>query len=228
MKAFIRNLSAPAEFFLMVAVCFWWSVIGSARQVVAHLTHTVRSESITNSVVLRVVLLHLIVLVFAFWIGRIRGWSLAFGSRPSWKQTGAGMLLFIGAVLAILCSVILTNIIAPGARSPAQGVQGVAVSGLTAPFIVLFSVVNPVYEEVLGTGYFIHALQRFGMLPAVFASAIFRAFLHSYQGLDAWLIVLPLGLVFGFFYWRWRQLWPLIVAHVIFDLWSLFALTHRG
>jgi membrane protease YdiL (CAAX protease family) len=228
MNSFIRNLSAPAEFFLVVAVCFWWGIIGSARQIVAHLTHTVRLEAITNSVVVRVVLMHLVLLLFAFWIGRVRGWSLAFGSRLSWKQTGAGMLLFIAAVLAILGSVMLTNLIVPGARNPTPGVQGVAVSGLTAPFIVLFSVVNPIYEEVLGTGYFIHALQRFGMLPAVLASAFFRAFLHSYQGIDAWVIVLPLGLVFGFFYWRWRQLWPLIFAHIIFDLWPLFALAHKG
>jgi len=177
----------------------------------------------TNGLVLWVVIMQLLVMAFAFWVGRIRGWSLAtFGSRLSWKETGAGVLLFIGTTLAILFCVVLTNVIAPGARNPMP--QGVTVSGLTLPFLLLMSLINPVYEEVMGTGYFIHSLQRFGMFPAVMASALFRTFLHSYKGLDAIVIILPMGLVLGFVYWTWRQLWPLVVAHVIFDLWSLFAL----
>jgi membrane protease YdiL (CAAX protease family) len=222
-KSFIRNLSAPAEFFLVVLVCFWWGIIGSAKQFVAHLTHAAKPEQITNGLVLWVVIMQLLVMAFAFWVGRIRGWSLAtFGSRLSWKGTGAGVLLFIGTTLAILFCVVLTNVIAPGARNPLH--QGVTVSGLTLPFLLLLSLINPVYEEVMGTGYFIHSLQRFGMFPAVMASALFRTFLHSYKGLDAIVMILPMGLVLGFVYWRWRQLWPLVVAHVIFDLWSLFAL----
>jgi membrane protease YdiL (CAAX protease family) len=223
MKSFIRNLSAPAEFCLVVLVCFWWGIVGSIRQFINHLTHTAQSEQITNSLVLWVVIMQLLVMAFAFWVGRIRGWSLAtFGSRLSWKGTGAGVLLFIVTTLVILFCIVLTNVIAPGARNPTH--TGVTVSGLTLPFLLLFSLINPVYEEVLGTGYFIHSLQRYGMLPAVLASALFRSFLHSYKGVDAIVMILPMGLVFGFVYWKWRQLWPLVVAHVIFDLWSFFAL----
>jgi membrane protease YdiL (CAAX protease family) len=229
MKSFIRNLSAPAEFCLIVLICFWWGIVGSAKQLVAHLVGAPQPEQITNQIVLGVVIMQLLVLAFAFWIGRIRGWSLAtFGSRISWKGTGAGVLLFVITVLAILFCIVLANIIAPGARNPAHIVNGVSVSGLTLPFLLLFSLINPVYEEILGTGYFIHSLQRYGMLPAVLGSALFRAFLHSYQGIDAIVIVLPMGLVFGFFYWRWRQLWPLIVAHIGFDLWPLLAFIHKG
>ena len=222
MKSFIRNLSAPAEFCIVVLVCFWWGIIGSAKQFVGHLMHVAQPEQVSNGVVLVVVTMQLLVMAFAFWIGHIRGWSLAsFGSRVSWKGTGAGVLLFVVTTLAVLSCIILTNIIAPGLRSHAD--TGVRVSGLTLPFLLLFSVVNPIYEEVLGTGYFIHSLQRYGMVPAVLASALFRTFLHSYKGLDAVIMVLPIGLVFGFFYWRWRQLWPLVVAHVIIDIWTLFA-----
>ena len=223
MKSFIRNLSAPAEFCLVLLVCFWWGIAGSAKQFVSHLKDTAQPEQITNGLVFCVVIMQLLAMAFAFWVGRIRGWSLAtLGSRLSWKGTGAGVLLFIVTTLAILFCIVLTNIIAPGARNPIH--TGVTVSGLTLPFLLLFSLINPVYEEVLGTGYFIHSLQKYGMLPAVLASALFRTFLHSYKGLDAIVMILPMGLVFGFVYWKWRQLWPLVVAHVIFDLWSFFAL----
>jgi uncharacterized protein len=227
MKSFIRNLSAPAEFCLIIVICFWWGIIGSARQLADHLLQVVRAEPINNSVVLWVVIMQLFVMAMAFWIGHIRGWSLAtFGARLSWKWTGAGILLFLVSALVIIVSIMLTNIIAPGARNPAHIVSGVAVSGLTLPFLILFSIVNPIYEEVMGTGYVIHSLQRYGTLPAILASALFRSFLHSYQGLDAIVIVLPLGIALGFFYWKWRQLWPFIVAHVIFDLWPLLAFIH--
>jgi uncharacterized protein len=223
MKSLIRNLSAPAEFCLIVLVCFWWGIAGSAKQLVSHLGDTAKPEQITNDLVVYVMILQLLALAFAFWVGRIRGWSLAtLGSRISWKGTGAGVLLFFVTTLTILFCVVLTSIIAPGARNPTH--TGVTVSGLTLPFLLLFSLINPVYEEVLGTGYFIHSLQRYGMLPAVLASALFRTFLHSYKGLDAIVMILPMGLVFGLVYWKWRQLWPLVVAHVIFDLWSFFAL----
>jgi membrane protease YdiL (CAAX protease family) len=226
MKLFIRNLPAPAEFWLIVLVCFWWGIVGSARQFANHLfLHTAQPEHITNSLVLWAVVMQWLVMFFAFWIGHIRGWSLAtLGARISWKGTGGGVLLFLVTTLVIIICIVLSNILAPGARNPAQ--PGVTASGLSIPFLVLFSIVNPVYEEVLGTGYFIHALQKYGKWPAILASALFRTFLHSYKGIDAILMVLPMGLVFGLAYWKWRQLWPLVVAHVIIDLWTLFSLIH--
>jgi membrane protease YdiL (CAAX protease family) len=54
------------------------------------------------------------------------------------------------------------------------------------------------------------------------ASAFFRAFLHAYQGIDAVVLIFPLGLIFGFVYWKWRRLWPLFIAHVLFDLDAFF------
>jgi membrane protease YdiL (CAAX protease family) len=167
--------------------------------------------------------MQLLVLAFALWIGHIRGWSLAsFGARVSWKGTGAGLLLFIVTLLAVIFCIVLTNTFAPGLRNPAN--LGVKVSGvLTLPFILLMALVNPIYEEVLEAGYFTHALQKFGMVPAVVTSALFVTFLHSFKGIDAFVMVLPWRLVFGFCYWRWRQLWPLVFAHVIIDIQGLLA-----
>jgi hypothetical protein len=88
--------------------------------------------------------------------------------------------------------------------------------------VVLFAIINAVFEETLESGYFIQSLQRYGMWSAVLASAFFRSFLHAYHGLAAIIIIFPFGLVFGFIYWKWRRLWPLFIAHVLFDLIAYF------
>ena len=36
------------------------------------------------------------------------------------------------------------------------------VSHLTVPFVILIALVNPVFEEAIESGYFFHALQRYG------------------------------------------------------------------
>src|SRR5678816_3536152 len=60
------------------------------------------------------------------------------------------------------------------------------------------------------------------MWPAVLASAAFRALFHLPFGINAMLSIFALGLIFGLVYWRWRQLWPLIVAHSLADMLTLF------
>ena len=77
-------------------------------------------------------------------------------------------------------------------------------------------------------GYFTHALRGFGMWPAVLASAGFRTFLHTYQGVTALVIVLPLGVTFALVYWRWGRLWPLVMAHALFSLVALLPLTRSA
>ena len=81
---------------------------------------------------------------------------------------------------------------------------------------------------MIETGYFVRSLERYGMWCAVLASALFRAFLHAHLGVNAIVVVFPIGLIFGFVYWRRRQLWPLVVAHVLFDLYALFPRSHAG
>ena len=161
-------------------------------------------------------------LAVIFWIGRIRGWSFAsFGWRVSWKGTGAGVVLFIVVAIVQVSVDILANAVHP------EG-SGFVITGLTVPAIFILSVINPFFEEVLEAGYLIYSLQRFGMWPAILAGSLFRAFLHSWQGLNGAFSIFALGMILGFAYWRWRQLWPLIVAHSLCDFLGLLYLTHHA
>jgi membrane protease YdiL (CAAX protease family) len=95
------------------------------------------------------------------------------------------------------------------------------INQLTLPVILLISLINPVFEETIESGYIFHALQRHGMWLTVLASAGFRAFLHATMGMSGVVTMFVQGLLYGFLYWRWRQLWPLIIAHALQMLYSL-------
>jgi membrane protease YdiL (CAAX protease family) len=228
MKSFIRNLSPPAESFLVVLVCFWWGIAGSIVAVVSRLWGVSRAAEFNDSRALLLAILELSGLPVTFWIGRIRGWSLgSFGLQPTWRSaarsTGAGILLLIAAASARYVSAALANAIFPGAVRLLP-----MVSHVSLPMLILTLAINPVFEEMIETGYFVRSLERYGMWGAVFASALFRAFLHAQLGINAIVVVFPIGLIFGFAYWRRRELWPLVVAHALFDLYALFPRTHAG
>jgi membrane protease YdiL (CAAX protease family) len=224
MKSFIRNLSAPAEFFLVVLVCFWWGIAGSIRAVVRPLWGVSSAGAFTDSGALTLVILELSSLAVAVWIARIRGWSFrSFGLQPAWRSTGTGILLLIAIASARYVSAALANAIFPGAVHLLP-----VASHVSLPMLILTLAINPVFEEMIETGYFVRSLERYGMWAAVLASALFRAFLHAHLGVNAIVVVFPIGLIFGFVYWRRRQLWPLVVAHVLFDLYALFPRSHAG
>lgn len=171
---------------------------------------------INNAGVLGFPLVELALLLPVLWIGKLRGWSLrTFGSKISWKATGAGILLFLVTESAQEGVAYGVGIVHPE--------QPYVATGRLAVFpILLISLVNPVYEELLETAYFIHQLKRFGMWPAVLASAAFRGVFHWQFGINAVLSIFAMGVLFALVYWRWRQLWPLIVAHSLADLLALF------
>jgi membrane protease YdiL (CAAX protease family) len=214
MKSFIHNLSERAVFCLVTLACFWWGITGGITAIMCNGWGVPLTAELSNNGALGLVLLELLGLAVTLWIGSIRGWSFkSLGLQLSWRYTATGILLCLIVGLAVG----IVGMLLPG-RVKFHPVAG----HLSVPFVILVSVINPFFEETMESGYFIHSLQRYGQWTAVLASALFRTFLHAYQGMNAVLIVLPIGLIFGFVYWKWRQLWPLIVAHILFDLYALF------
>lgn len=155
-------------------------------------------------------------LALVLWIGRIRGWSLVtFGLKPAWKWTGAGILLFFAAGFTSRGIGWLVKDVLPAP------LDSHIVSELGVPAILLISAINPVVEEMLWGGYLTHMLQRYGMWVTVLTSALLRTFCHAHLGLMALVSILPMGVIYGLVYWRWRQLWPLVIAHGLQMVFSL-------
>jgi membrane protease YdiL (CAAX protease family) len=227
MKSFIRSLSPLTEFCLVIFICFGLSIAASLIWIGNHLNHAPRLHTqgmahpnikdviqLENGDIVFSVILQLITLGITLCIGRIRGWSLAtFGLRVSWKWTGLGVVLFFALQLVIHLLQFLMSGSFFDAANPHDAPAFLRVNHLTVPFVILIAIVNPVFEEAIETGYFFHALRRFGPWITVSAAALFRGFLHVTMGLNGFVTMFAMGLLYGFVYWRWRQLWPLIVAH---------------
>jgi membrane protease YdiL (CAAX protease family) len=219
-KSLIRSLPAPVEFCLVMGIAFGLAIVANAMVILRHVSSRPLASgnnemAITNSGMVTAVVLQLIVLGIIFWIGGIRGWSLmSFGLRPTWRLTAGGVLLFfafslVGRVLRLVAALFDGS------------VDFHRVHQVTLPFVLLITAINPIFEESLECGYPFYALQSRGMWLTVLTTAVFRGFLHSTMGLSGFVFMFAMGLLYGFVYWRWRQLWPLIIAHALQMLYSL-------
>lgn len=187
--------------------------------------HVAKPFPLSDRTVLWLVCYELLAFMIVLGVARIRGWSLTtFGLRVSWKWTGAGLLLLIVTLVALSFQTLIFNLLNP----PVGKVEPLTNGGLTLPFVILLTVINPIFEELMEVGYFVHALKRYGGWTAVLASAFFRALLHGYAGFNLAASVLLLGLIFGSAYAWWRQLWPLVLAHGLIDFFALYHLLHAA
>ena len=148
---------------------------------------------------------------------RLRGWRRSdFGFAVTPASTVAGVGLF--ALLLIVCDAAYLALQATGALE-GWAEAPVTTSAIPAVYF-LFLAVNSVYEEVFVTGYLIEASRASGTAFAVSLSTIVRLLYHTYQGPAALAWIVPVGLVFGAVYARYRNLWPLIAAHTVMNLYS--------
>lgn len=87
------------------------------------------------------------------------------------------------------------------------------------PVTVLLAVQNGFLEEVLVVGYLITRLQllRWPTWGILAASAVLRGSYHLYQGFGGFVGNAVMGLVFGWFFLKFRRIWPLVIAHSLID-----------
>jgi membrane protease YdiL (CAAX protease family) len=88
---------------------------------------------------------------------------------------------------------------------------------------VLIAVTAGVTEEVVVRGYAQTRLEQLSAPTAVILllPTALWAVLHVYQGLGAALTIFGLGLLYAWYFQRTRRLWPLILAHTLFDMTQL-------
>jgi membrane protease YdiL (CAAX protease family) len=153
----------------------------------------------------------------AFGFLHLRRWQFnSLGLRINFK----GILEGVGltAIVWVACALTL-NLTLMFFHLDARHLSERLIAPGINPFIgAANSIVNPLFEEIFVTGYIVSALKRQGSpWLAINLSAAIRLSYHTYQGELAVHTVLPLGLIFAAWYSRFGRLWPLVVAHGIFD-----------
>ena len=114
----------------------------------------------------------------------------------------------IGRLASSVISLVAPDFLAAARASPIYG----ALSWWAA---LAALVINPLFEEGLWLAYGVSTLRHsIGLRAAALASITLRVLVHYNQGPHALISVLPVALVFTFYYLRTGRLWPVIVAHV--------------
>jgi membrane protease YdiL (CAAX protease family) len=155
----------------------------------------------------------------------VRRWRLADLNLRITRQTfGMAGFLFAGFYLYGLAMGLAAD-----AFGVADAFTHVSFQGsVSLPVIVLVSIINPVFEEVLTIAYVMKALRPQGAAFAIGASPLLRLIAHAYQGPLAAVVVFPLGIAFAIVYWRTRELGPLVLTHGLIDLVGLLSVRAAG
>lgn len=215
----IRGLSGRSEILLTLCVAFGAVIPRSLGALLNPQNLFERAAPITDRVLSGTVAFELLLLCLLGAFLRARGWTLArLGLKPSWRDSAIGLALAVGAYAAYAGLWVITVSLWPNIGQIAGAIHLVN-SDLTWLSVALVIVVNPVFEEVFECGYVIAALRESrGVTTAINVSAAIRVFCHFYQGVLGVLGVVPVALLFAYWFARTGRLWPLIVAHAILDL----------
>jgi CAAX protease family protein len=180
---------------------------------------------LTTGRVLRGLVIEASLLAIVALILRARGWTKnRLGLDFSIGPASAGLPLFFAYITIYWMTGLAVLSVAPAAAKQ-HAFQFVIRAHPAA--MIAFIVINSFYEEIVVAGYVMTALSQQGAALAITASTLLRFSYHLYQGPLASISILPLGLLFGAVYWRWRNLWPLIVAHTINNLISFMVMAQR-
>lgn len=104
--------------------------------------------------------------------------------------------------------------------SPAHGASLHSLFGYANVMMLVFSLVNPFFEELIVRAYLMTEIKELtgSWTLAALVSTVLQTAYHLYYG---WTMALALGcqfLVFSMYYARTRRAMPLVVAHAVFDL----------
>jgi len=88
--------------------------------------------------------------------------------------------------------------------------------------IIVACIVNAYLEEITCTAYFFNQLAaRIGPFAALLATDMLRMSFHVYQGALHMLGIGAVFLVLNGCYWWTRNLWTLILAHILIDVFNM-------
>lgn len=219
-KKFKLQISSFVEILIVLSLGFGIFIYSSTVSIIQH-SHTHPSQTYNSYDFIFIVVYEFVALVIIGFYLKSRNWKFQdFNLDFTFKMIGIAILLVLtrevlGAVIA--SSLKSFGILNPEIiKSPIISLQTNIVS------ILLITIVNSIYEEVILIGYLFKRLEKLHFNYIILISLIIRASFHTYQGWDNMPMVFILALVFGAYYAKYRKLMPLILAHAIGNSFHFF------
>jgi uncharacterized protein len=220
MRALIKALPPRIEFLIVIIGAFGYFVYEN----ILILLHPSGPGAITDAGLYGLVITEAF-LFFPVWLFlHVRGWT--FG-KVGLQFQAADLINGIGltALAYLAYSLVIWLAVAIGLSFAAPA--GISGGSFDLASVIAVSIFNPVFEEVFVCGYIITAAaKRNEVWAGIHISVAVRVLYHLYQGPAAAGIV-PIGLVFAYWYARTERLWPVIIAHGLMDFFGLMALMGR-
>ncbi len=222
LKSRISDLGPKAEFAIVVGLAFGLFVFGSLR----HALFDYSKPAITASHLHHLIVYEVVMFFALWWFLRQRKWTAArLGAIPSLSDVPVGIGLSVATYIAYHVTWVFAVLSLPSAM---KSVHALALIGgrFDLLTVLVVSIVNPIFEETFLCGYVVTVLAPVRSLAtAVSVSVGIRALYHLYQGPLVAVGIIPVGLAFTWYYARTRRLWPVVVAHAIFDFVGLVQYT---
>jgi uncharacterized protein len=215
MRTLLRRLGPWMEFAVVIGICLGWSIFESVRD--SAMRRPVPRISAGDVLVLAAFELGAGLLAGGFLALRGYTWS-AFNVRVSWRTTAGGLLLVLASYASFIAGAMVVAM-TPGGEDLLKALPDFP--GVSIPVAALGAVVNGCFEELVLVGYVFRVFESQGLGIAMGASVLLRILMNVSQGPLGATGILLLGMLYGVFYWDYRQLWPLILAHVILDFLGL-------
>ena len=151
------------------------------------------------------------------------------GLKWSVNNVGIGICLFAGASVAHSLGLWLIQVgqqITTG--SFVTPVRPSEIFGHASLLAFLFALLNPFFEELIVRAYLMTEVSKLtgSMSLAALVSVLFQASYHLYYGWTGAAALMVLFGVFAAYYARTRNVTPIIVAHLLFDVLGLAYLAH--
>ncbi len=214
MNKLIKKLSPTTELITILIIGFGLFIYSSARSffiVNSDYTHS-WIYKVTSQGHYSILIYEIIALLMIIYILKIRDWkisdfNLTFTFRLIWI---ALLIMFIRNIIGNVGFKIFEafNIVDETTTKHVQ--YGLEANWISISLIII---INSIFEEFILIGYLFKRLEKYHPVIIIGLSMLIRQLYHTYQGWISLFMILPTGLVFGYYYFKHKKLWPVIFAH---------------
>ena len=214
MNKLIKKLSPTTELIAILLIGFGLFIYSSTRLffvVSSDYTHS-WIYKITSQGHYSIVIYETIALLIIVYILKVRDWkisdfNLTFTVRLIWI---ALLIMFIRNVIGNVGFKILEAFSVVDDTTAKHVQYGLEANWISISLIII---INSIFEEFILIGYLFKRLEKYNPVIIIGLSMLIRQLYHTYQGWLGLVMILPTGLVFGYYYYKHKKLWPVIIAH---------------